>query len=326
MIAVTPKSRLFEEYTIPTEGNNLLHAMVMMPRHPSRVVFMPPLIGAGAAQAPLTFRNMTRHGCILLSFEYRGHPHSTGTFDLDGTIVDTRHAMMWSWNFAKDRGLPLHALTQCYGTIPLLAQFVGGRCETPITSLCLGSALVRMDQIMQINDFVPFLSRHLGQALDTASLLAALAEHKFDWNAAACRAALYEFLTQMFPELHVTSDSFEELSYDRTNLETLLLQFLQARYLEGVKVPLSIPCHLFLGQRDEMMRLHTPQGREDYESSIRELIPHAAPHYYDIDHFGRGPGREPLIEVMAQICEQSEASSAPPVPANCPASCRRLPR
>lgn len=310
-MSATTKSRLFEEHTIPTEGGNTLFAIAMMPKSPRRVVFMPPLIGAGAAQAPLTFRNMTRRGCILLSFQYRGHPQCTGTFDLDTSVVDTRHALLWAWNFAKQRGLPLHALTQCYGTVPFLAQFAPGGCGPIVQSISLGSALVSMDQIMKIDGFVPYLARHVGEELSTEGLLNALARHRFDWRGPACREALFDYLSDMFPELNVTRHGFEELQYDRVDLERTLLQFLQARYFEGVQVPSRIPCHLFLGDRDDMLGLHTAEGREQYEIKVRKLIPHAVPHYYDIDHFGRGPGREPLIEVMADVCEESEAASDP---------------
>ncbi|MBN1394906.1 MAG: hypothetical protein JW959_07775 [Pirellulales bacterium] len=304
-----PKSRLYEEYAIPTEGKNFLYAVAMMPKQPRRVVFMPPLIGAGAAQAPVTFRNMTRHGCILLSFQYRGHPHCSGVFDLDSSVVDTEYSMHWAKKYAEDRGLPLHALTQCYGTVPLLAQFKGGDCEVVFKSISLGSALVQMDQIMQIDDFVSYLSRNLGIELDRSSLLTGLIEHKFDWNGPACRGALTEYLTDVFPELKVTRESFEELSYERLDLESTLLQFLQSRYFDNVGVPRSIPCHLFVGLRDTFMKLDTREGRQRYERQVRKIIPHAVVHYYDIDHFGRGPGREPLIEVMADVCEQSETSS-----------------
>ena len=123
MIATTTKSRLFEEYMIPTEGNNSLFAMAMMPKRPPARRLHAAADRRRRRTAPLTFRNMIRHGCILLSFQYRGHPRCTGVFDLDATVADTRYAMLWSWDFAAERGLPLHALTQCYGTVPLLAQF-----------------------------------------------------------------------------------------------------------------------------------------------------------------------------------------------------------
>ncbi len=187
------KSRLYEEYTIPTDGNHFLYAMAMIPKRPRRVVFIPPLIGAGAAQGPLTFRNMVRRGCILLSFQYRGHPRCSGTFDLDKSVADVRRAMFWTRDYAEERGLPLHALTQCYGTVPLLAQFAGGKCAVAFKSISLGSALVSMDQILQIDDFVPHLSRNLGLELDKARLLAGLIGHKFDWNGPSCREALYGY-------------------------------------------------------------------------------------------------------------------------------------
>ena len=303
------KSRLFEEYTIPTEGRDFLYAIAMVPKRARRVVFMPPLIGAGAAQAPLTFRNMTRCGCILLSFQYQGHPHCSGTFDLDKTVIDTRYAMRWAGIFAEERGLPLHALTQCYGTVPLLAQFADGECEVPLKSINLGSALVRMDQIMQIDGFMNYLSRHLGVELDREGLLQGLIEHRFDWTGPQCRGALFAYLSDMFPELKITMDAFEDLAYKRTDLESTLRQFLQSRYFDGVSVPASIPCHLFMGDRDNIMGLGSEDGRERYEENVRKLIPHAVVHYYDIDHFGRGPGREPLIDVMADVCEQSDGLS-----------------
>ena len=171
----------------------------MSPRNPKRVVFMPPLIGAGAAQAPLMFRNMTRHGCILLSFQFRGHPRSTGTFNLDRTIIDTKYAMSWARGYANERGLPLHALTQCYGTVPLLAQFTKNGCDIPFASITLGSALVRMDQILQVDDFVPYLARNLGRTLDRAGLLEGLAEHEFDWNGPACRRPCLTTSRRCFP-------------------------------------------------------------------------------------------------------------------------------
>jgi hypothetical protein len=212
----------------------------------------------------------------------------------------------------------LHGLTQCYGTIPLLAQFGRGGCGVLLQSISLGSALVRMDQILQIADFVPILARHLGRELDTAGLLEGLRQGQFDWRGIACREALFEYVSGMFPELHVTRDEFEELTYDRVDLERTLLQFLERHYLDGVMVPPWIPCHLFLGDRDEMMNLHKVEGRRVYERNVRAYIPHAVLHYYDIDHFGRGPGREPLIEVMAEVCEQSEA-----LPAHVPSPCSR---
>ena len=120
--------------------------------------------------------------------------------------------------------------------------------------------------------------------------------------------ALFDYLTQMFPDLRVTWDSFEELSYDRTDIEQTLLQFLRARYFDGVLMPSSIPCRVFAGHRDDVLNLHTPEGRKRYESDIRALIPHAVVQYGDTDHFGRGPDRDPIIETMAEFCEQSETS------------------
>jgi hypothetical protein len=309
------KSRLFEDHRIPSEDGIMLHAKLMMPKPPmvpQRVVLVSPLVGAGAGQPLLTFRNFSRRGAIVISYEYRGHPLSTGTFELDKTIVDTHYALMWAAKYANDRGLPLHGFATCYGTIPLLAQFTEGRSGHLLRSVNTISGLYRLDQILRIADFAPIVSRHLGQEHDAASLLSGIAEGTLNCDAYPFRQALREYLSGLMPELRVGIDFFEELDYSRVNLRQTLLQFSQAAYLKGVKVPPWIPCTACVGLRDELFSATTAEGCEAYKKHVASIVPHAMLHEFDMDHFGRGPGHDPVIQCVGDAFERYDTSPVPP--------------
>ncbi len=314
MATQSSKGRLFKEYEIPTEGRNVLHAKLMLPKPPSRpqrVIFIAPLIGAGAAQSLLVFRSLTRRGSILLSFEYRGHPRSTGIFNLDKTVIDVRDALVWAWNYANDRGLRLHGLATCYGTVPLLAQFVGKGCGVLMRTFSAASGLFRLDHILRLGDFAPILSRHLGRELAPDAYLGEVAKGAIDCDGTTFRQALLEFLNAMFPELRVERDRFEELQYDRVDMAQTLRQFSHASYLDGATVPSWIPCHFYYGRNDELMSLDSTAGRRAYEGHVRSLIPHAELHECEVDHFGRGPDRDWLINSVGDTCEQYDRVSIP---------------
>jgi hypothetical protein len=313
--AASPNHRLFEERQIPTEGGAVLHAKLMLPKppaRPQRVVFLAPLVGAGAAQPLIIFRQFARRGCILLSFEYRGHTRSTGTFELDGTISDVHHALVWTWNYAHERGLPVHGFATCYGMIPLLAQFKKDGCGCLLKSVSAVSGLFRLDQIIRSDDFALILSRELGQEMSTATLLAGLAQGTIDCNGDAFRQALRAYLTGLFPELQVGRDCFEELPYQRVNIPQTLRQFSQARYLDGVAVPAEVPCSFFLGRNDDSLSLHTVEERESYKSHILSIVPHATLHEHEFDHFGRGADHDAVIEQLGDLFEQYDTSTVPP--------------
>jgi hypothetical protein len=110
----------------------------------------------------------------------------------------------------------------------------------------------------------------------------------------------------LFPELRVDRNCFEELSYDRTDVTRSLQQFVQARYLDGVQVPARLPCHFFYGRNDELLAVHTPAGQEAYRNHIFSVIPHAKLAAYDIDHFGRGPDRDVVVERVGDVWDQHD--------------------
>jgi hypothetical protein len=325
----TAKNRLFEDRQIPTEGGDLLHAKIMMPKppiSPRRVVLISPLVGASAAQPLLIFRNFTRRGSIMISFEYRGHAESTGTFELDRTVSDVHHALLWSRDYAANLGLPLHAFATCYGTIPLLAQFKGQGCGRVFKSINTVSGLFRLDQILRFDNFASVLGRHLGREMSKPEFLAALAGLEIDWNGDAFRNALREYLTGLFPELRIGRDFFEEIQYDRVKIPQTLLQLSQASYLDGFAVPPEIPCNVFFGRNDDTLATETVEGREAYRQRVLSLIPHAELHEREFDHFGRGVDHDDVIEHLSDIFERHDGTAVPPPHIDEMTRIRRIPR
>ena len=309
------KSRSCEEHKIPTEGNEMLFAKLLMPRlpmQPQRVVFFVPLVGAGAGQQLMTFRNFSRRGAIVISYEYRGHPQSTGTFELDKTIVDTHYALIWASNYANELGLPLHGFATCYGTIPLLAQFKKGGCSHLLRSISTISGLYHLNQILRIEDFTPIVSRHLGQKLDTAALVTGIEQGTVDCDGHTFRQALQEYLSKLMPDLRVGLDYFEDLNYERVKMRQTLLQFSRGDYLDGVNVPPWIPCTACLGRQDELLFARVPADCETYKNCVLSIVPHATVHEFEMDHYGRGPGHDPVIKCAGDAFERADTSPVPP--------------
>ena len=128
-----------------------------------RLVFITPLIGGSSTQPLILLRNLARRGSILMCFEYRGHPRSSGTFDLGKTIVDARYALRWAADYAAEHALPLHGFAFCYGAYTLAAQFAPGGPGRCLRSFCTISGLFRLDQLLRFEDFVPVFSRRFGE-------------------------------------------------------------------------------------------------------------------------------------------------------------------
>jgi len=314
MISAVRKSRLFEEHQISTEGRDALYAKLMLPKppeDPKRLVFIAPLVGASAAQALVLFRSLTRRGSILMSFAYRGHTGSSGTFELDKTIVDVRHALAWACGYTARRGLPLHGFATCFGAIPLVAQFARGARGCPLWSFSTISGLFRSDQILRFETFVPVFSRYLGRRLDEKAMLDGIAEQALDLSGDAFRSALWEYLKGLFPELRVGRDYFEELQYDRADVPRTLLQLSRARYFDGLAFPSDIPCRLFFGRNDNVLGLHTEAGRQAYRDHVLSLIPHAEFREMEFDHYGRGPDHEPVLQRLGDLFEECERRAGP---------------
>ncbi|MCC6123988.1 MAG: hypothetical protein IT426_03425 [Pirellulales bacterium] len=315
MIAESSNSKLFKDYRIPTDDGNYLHAKALYPKppvQPRRIVFISPLVGAGAAQSLIISRSFTRRGAILLSFEYRGHTRSSGIFDLEKTIVDVRHALAWTEVFAHGMGLPLHGFATCYGAVPLFAQFNGRGNGCLMRSLSVVSGLFRLNQILSIEDFAKVYSRHSRRDLGAREFLDAVVRNEIDWNGDTFRNALYDYLKGLFPELRIGLDYFEELRYERADIHRALLQLSDAHFLGGIHVPPGMPCNVFMGIDDEVMGLKTAAGRQAYARRVQSLVPHAVIHEHEIDHFGRGADHDAVTARLAEIFERYDASPVAP--------------
>ncbi len=309
MVSRRTKSSLFEEHRIPTEGADTLHAKAMLPRspmRPKRIVLIPPLIGAAASSDLIVFKSLTRRGCIVVSYEYRGHPRSTGRFDLNRSVVDTQYAIRWANDYACERGLPLHAVTSCYGVVSLGAQFQPDKECPPFWSFNTVSGLFRTDQIIHFSDFAPVFCAHVGVELGKA-LESPEGSDEVDWDGNRFRDAMSEYLGGLFPQLRVGHDYFEELQYGRVDMRNTILQLLHASYLDSLHIPPDLPCNIIYGRNDDVMSLDTAKGRQDYRDHVSSLIPHAEIHEMDIDHFGYGPERAAMFARVADFIEESEA-------------------
>ncbi len=314
MISTPRNSQLFEEHQIPSEGGNFLNAKLMLPKPsvpPRRLVFISPLVGASAAQALIVFRKLSRRGSVIMSYEYRGHSRSTGRFELDKTIVDTRYALDWAVDYARSNGLPLHGFATCFGVVPLLAQFANGGRGAPFSSISAISGLLRLDQLLRFDDFASVLSRHFGTRLDSTNLLERIRNLSLDVCGTPFRDALEEYLTGHFPDLRIGRDYFEELRYDRANTVQTLLQLAEARYLDAASLPQQIPCRFYLGRHDELFGLHTHEGRRAYRDQVLSLIPHAQLYEMDFDHFGRGADHDRTLDGLGDLFEESERRKSP---------------
>lgn len=313
MLAVQPRARLYQTFRIRTHRPYALSARMLLPRPPltvERIVVIPPLVGASASQSLITFRNLVRRGSALMSFEYRGHGASTGLFNLDCTITDTRNVLKWASDYANAQGLPLHGFTTCYGVIALAAQFTKGACPVGMQSFSAVSGLFRLNQILKFSDFVQVFSRYLGRPLDTQAFLQGIERNEFQWNGTAFRSALQEYLANLFPGLDIGHDHFEELKHERVDIPSTLLQLSRATYLDRVSIPTEVPCNFFYGRNDDVLSLVTETGRCEYRNHVLSMIPHAQLHECEIDHVGRGPDHDVVIEQLGDLFEESEANGS----------------
>jgi hypothetical protein len=153
--------------------------------------------------------------------------------------------MVWAWDYANQRGLPLHGFAMCFGNISLLAQFKEHGYGSILRSITTIAGLLRLDQILRAEDFVPIFSRHLGRDLPMAEFMEGVAKQSFDWDGDEFRGALCEYIGGLFNHLRVGKDFFEQLRYDRTNIPLTIMQLANAAYLKGMHVPPEIPHDVF---------------------------------------------------------------------------------
>lgn len=306
------KHRQFEDELIYTDDGEVLHAQFLWPRppiRPRRLVFIAPLVGAGGAQMIMLFRTLIRRGSVLMSFEYRGNGKSTGTFELNKSIVDIRNAMIWAWHYANERNLPLHGFSACFGALALMAQFKPGGCGSLVRSLSFVAPLYKVNQILRVEDLVAVI----GPEWTPEQLVAAFERREFDTASEEFRVALQRYLKHVFPpDFDIGVDYFEQLRYERMKMTETFLQFARDGYIDDVYVPPEIPCNLFLGTNDEMLSHQTVEGREKYKRGFSEHVPHAVYHEHEFDHFGRGVEHDVVMDLIADLFDRYDSTPIPP--------------
>ena len=308
------KKSSFETHAIPVGFGGQLHAKCMTPKNGEvkRVVLIMPLVGGGAAQQLIQFRKLTKRGCRLVSFEYRGHGRSSGSFTLNRTAEDAAAALRWAETYAFEHGWPLHALATCYGVAPLLGALRDRPRPESIGTLVAVSGLVRLDYVIRLHEFALRLAFHLrlNRPLSVDEFLFMVRTGYLDRRSGCFRRAMCDYLSSLFPGLGVTRENFGQLLYDRVDFAGTLLQFHDPLLLDRVHVPASIPCHFFYGCRDDLFALTCPHNRLRYRRRVLELIPHALLHEKNINHFGQGPDHDHVIDDIAGIMEDHDRAAA----------------
>jgi len=306
-----PVNKCIQRIKIPCPTGDLLEAVLMLPSRdvPRRLVYIVPLVGAGASQQILRFKSMTKRGAALLSFDYRGHGMSSGAFSMRKSLEDSLTVYHWAQNYASVHGLPLHALATCYGSLVMLSWFQDGDGAQAAKTLGSVSSLLDLHSIIRVDEFIPYYEKNGGPAFSRAGqLIEEMKRGTVDIHGKVFRLALRDYLKSLFPELRVTPDAFEDLEYSRADIQDTIIQFSTMTPLEGAVVPAKIPGLFFFGLHDTLMKLDSPEGRKNHESRIKKLAPHAEIRAAAIDHFGRGPDHDSIIQQLCDFHEEHETA------------------
>ena len=304
---------VFEKVLIPGPGAEQLDGILMNPLHTParRLVYIVPLMGSGAAQQILRFKSFAKRGSAILSFQYRGHGDSSGSFSVKKSLEDAMAVLRWAEAYATARRIPLHVHATCYGHLAMLSWYRDGRHSRSISSLSAVSGLLELDDVVKAQDFLGHYALCRGESLLTAdAFIARMEQGMIDLAGDAYRNALRDYLQGLFPDLTITRDSFEELQYDRVDMPDLVREFFRLRPLAGVRVPDHMPYLLFFGRSDHLLGLDRPEGRNAYITRIRALVPHAQIREMSVDHFGQGGDRETILRQLADFFEAHDADIA----------------
>ncbi|MBI3034897.1 alpha/beta hydrolase [Candidatus Woesearchaeota archaeon] len=297
-------SRLREEYISLPNGGALYGVMLEAIGERKRVVMVPPLIGASAEMQPmLTFRNLTRQGADVFSFEYRGHERSAGFFSLANSIEDTKQALVWAQSYAERNKVPLHTVSTCYGTITLLANLPN--LNFGISSVIAISGLFGTGYVLPPQELASIIMEGVGiTANDAGDLVRKI--HSREINIADERVLnLFRGrLQKLFPEFDIGNDHFAKLSYDRVDTEGTVTQFLTNNLLDGILVPSDMPCHFFYGTQDKVIGLADPETLARYLKDAQRAAHHAEIHPVEgADHFMSGEAHRKVIRTICEIIE-----------------------
>ncbi len=316
-----PGKNMFEKVGITSAAGERLEALLMLPAHggPKRLVYIVPLMGSGAVQQILRFKSFSKRGSAILSFEYRGHGRSSGTFSLEKSLEDSKTVLQWAQEYAESKNIPLHVHGTCYGNMAMLSWFKEGRHPRGVKTLSAVSGILELNHIIKLEDFLSYYARCNGTIFPSAAeFITNVEQGTIDVDGGHYRNALRDYLQGLFPELHVTRDAFEELEYRRVDMRELVKQFYRLKPSAGVEVPDDIPCLFFYGVNDGLLGLNRPEGRRTYESRLRAVVPRAEIRSVAVDHFGRGEDHDRIINQLCDYFEENDVRRAASAGVNAP--------
>lgn len=252
-------------------------------------VFVPPLIGGSGLQQIGYFRDLSRAGYRLATFDYRGHGKSTGRFCIRNTIEDARAALDVVRGEHPD---PLLGVADCYGCIPLLraAQerpdaFRALALFNPIPSL----QFVASPRTLLANYFRPEGRLRLRNPLDLYGMLAATNE-------------------RLFPHVDKSRDHFGILDYARADFSRALREYLFLRPLDGVVVP--VPALVGYGRTDGVLGLDEPNAERAYRKLWERHLPNLSIRALEeVDHYWTG-AQEHASRLAAAFFEEPRSARA----------------
>jgi hypothetical protein len=317
-----PGKKMFEKVGITSAVGERLEALLMMPAHggPKRLVYIVPLMGSGAVQQILRFKSFSKRGSAILSFEYRGHGRSSGTFSLEKSLEDSKTVLQWAQEYAESKNIPLHVHATCYGNMAMLSWFKEGQQHPRgVKTLSAVSGILELNHIIKLEDFLSYYAHCNGTVFPSAAeFIADVEQGTIDVDGGHYRNALRDYLQGLFPELHVTPDAFEELEYRRVDMREMVKQFYRLRPSAGIEVPDDIPCLFFYGVNDGLLGLNRPEGRKAYEARLRAAVPRAEIRGAAVDHFGRGEDRDRILNQLCDYFEENDDRRAASAGVNAP--------
>ncbi len=238
----------------------------------SGLVFLPPLIGGSGLHQAGYFRDLSRMGYRIATFDYRGHGKSGGKFCVENALADGHAAVA-----ALERAgyaPPYFGIGVCFGALPLLACAHARRD--------LFGALSLINPIPSLQYAVP--RRKL------------LSNYYFEGgrfrlrNPFDARGILAATNTLLFPEIDKSREHFGILRYERALGRRAVSEYMRLDALAGVQV--DVPSRVAYGRSDTLLELDRPAREADYRARWRALcsqVDFVA--LEDVDHYWNGTRR-----------------------------------
>lgn len=285
-----------------------LEGVVATPREVRAFAVAVPLIGGTGPQQVALFRSLVRSGVQVASFSYRGHRASEGTFWFGTTVTDTVAAVEALTRRVARPDLPFHMLASSYGTVPMLLS-LGRHAEWDVSSFVAVSGFPDPSDLLVL--FRGFLSDYVqasGAAIDEEDLERRVAADGAALKEAAFRRMLREYLAARFPSVRVTAERFEVLEYRRVNLVHSLLEYRNffGQDLSGLR--LECPSLWVYARHDDVLGLEDAADHRRYRRRVLKVAPRATFYEAEMDHWGRGPGREAVTARMADFLIRQPSS------------------